>query len=328
MIEFSNVVKSYDGVAAVNDLNLAVRDLELCVLLGESGCGKSTTLNMVNRLIEPDSGAITINGKNVSAFQREDLRRGIGYVVQSVGLFPHMTVAQNISVVPQLLRWDKERILSRIKELIAMMGLEVDKFLDKYPGQLSGGEAQRIGVARALAADPNILLMDEPFGAVDPLNRANLQNEFLKFQRQLGKTVIFVTHDIGEAMKMGDRIAVMSKGVLRCYGTPKELLTNKENEFVRGFMGNDSFINILSKYGVDRFVDRFIEGAEAEAAEADLPIDDSLAGDLPAVDITATLKDALAAMIERSVGKVRVSDQGVSRGTVAVDAILAILKEG
>jgi osmoprotectant transport system ATP-binding protein len=328
VIEFSNVVKSYDGVAAVNDLNLAVRDLELCVLLGESGCGKSTTLNMVNRLIEPDSGAITINGKNVSAFQREDLRRGIGYVVQSVGLFPHMTVAQNISVVPQLLRWDKERILSRIKELIAMMGLEVDKFLDKYPGQLSGGEAQRIGVARALAADPNILLMDEPFGAVDPLNRANLQNEFLKFQRQLGKTVIFVTHDIGEAMKMGDRIAVMSKGVLRCYGTPKELLTNKENEFVRGFMGNDSFINILSKYGVDRFVDRFIEGAEAEAAEADLPIDDSLAGDLPAVDITATLKDALAAMIERSVGKVRVSDQGVSRGTVAVDAILAILKEG
>ena len=211
MIEFKNIVKTYDGVGAVDNLSLKIEEGELCVLLGVSGCGKSTSLNMINRLIEPDSGEILINGKNVKDFKEVELRRSIGYVVQSIGLFPNMTVAQNVSVVPNLMKWDKKKTMKRVRELVQMVGLDVDQYINKYPSQLSGGEAQRIGVARALAADPKILLMDEPFGAVDPLNRSNLQNEFLKLQKELHKTVVFVTHDIGEAMKMGDKIALMSK---------------------------------------------------------------------------------------------------------------------
>ena len=255
MIEFKNIVKTYDGVGAVDNLSLKIEEGELCVLLGVSGCGKSTSLNMINRLIEPDSGEIFINGKNVKDFQIEELRRSIGYVVQSIGLFPNMTVAQNISIVPNLKKWDKKKTQERVRELIQMVGLDVDQYINKYPSQLSGGEAQRIGVARALAADPSILLMDEPFGAVDPLNRTNLQNEFIKLQKELHKTVVFVTHDIGEAMKMGDKIALVSKGELQWYGTPKELLNNKDNAFVRDFMGNDSYsitLNVLVEYGYSK----------------------------------------------------------------------------
>ncbi len=310
MIEFKNVVKTYDGVMAVDNLNLVINEGEFCVLLGESGCGKSTTLNMVNRLIEHDSGTITINGKDIKSYKAENLRREIGYVVQSIGLFPHMTVEHNIAIVPNLLKWDKEKTHKRVRELIEMVGLDVDKYIDKYPSQLSGGEAQRIGVARALAADPKILLMDEPFGAIDPLNRTNLQNEFLSLQKRLGKTVIFVTHDIGEAMKMGDKIALMSKGVLQSYGEPKDLLNSKNNEFVRSFMGNDSYINYLNKYTVSEFFEP-----------------DSSVAELPVVDKDATLKDALAIMIEDSVSEVSVVKDGV-KGKLTIDSILNIMKRG
>lgn len=309
MIEFKNITKTYDGVGAVENLSLKVEEGEFCVLLGVSGCGKSTSLNMINRLIEPDSGEIFINGKNVKEFQVEELRRSIGYVVQSIGLFPNMTVAQNVSVVPNLLKWDKKKTEQRVRELIEMVGLDVDSYINKYPAQLSGGEAQRIGVARALAADPKILLMDEPFGAVDPLNRTNLQNEFLKLQKELHKTVVFVTHDIGEAMKMGDKIALMSKGVLQCFGTPKELLSNKDDAFVRDFMGNDSFINILNKYTVEQFMKSEVQDAEV------------------AINVSATLKDALATMIENSVNVLAVKDADKIIGTVDIDAIIQILKE-
>lgn len=309
MIEFKNITKTYDGVGAVENLSLKVEEGEFCVLLGVSGCGKSTSLNMINRLIEPDSGEIFINGKNVKEFQVEELRRSIGYVVQSIGLFPNMTVAQNVSVVPNLLKWDKKKTEQRVRELIEMVGLDVDSYINKYPTQLSGGEAQRIGVARALAADPKILLMDEPFGAVDPLNRTNLQNEFLKLQKELHKTVVFVTHDIGEAMKMGDKIALMSKGVLQCFGTPKELLSNKDNAFVRDFMGNDSFINILNKYTVEHFMKPEVQDVEV------------------AINVGATLKDALATMIENSVNVLAVKDADKNIGTVDIDAIIQILKE-
>lgn len=309
MIEFKNITKTYDGVGAVENLSLKVEEGEFCVLLGVSGCGKSTSLNMINRLIEPDSGEIFINGKNVKEFQVEELRRSIGYVVQSIGLFPNMTVAQNVSVVPNLLKWDKKKTEQRVRELIEMVGLDVDSYINKYPTQLSGGEAQRIGVARALAADPKILLMDEPFGAVDPLNRTNLQNEFLKLQKELHKTVVFVTHDIGEAMKMGDKIALMSKGVLQCFGTPKELLSNKDNAFVRDFMGNDSFINILNKYTVEHFMKSEVQDVEV------------------AINVGATLKDALATMIENSVNVLAVKDADKNIGTVDIDAIIQILKE-
>lgn len=310
MIEFKNIVKTYDGVGAVDNLSFKVEEGELCVLLGVSGCGKSTSLNMINRLIEPDSGEIFINGKNVKEFQIEELRRSIGYVVQSIGLFPNMTVSQNISIVPNLMKWDKKKTQKRVSDLIKMVGLDVEQYINKYPSQLSGGEAQRIGVARALAADPNILLMDEPFGAVDPLNRTNLQNEFLKLQKELRKTVVFVTHDIGEAMKMGDKIALMSKGVLQCYGTPKELLSNKDNTFVRDFMGNDSFINILNKYTVERFYEKNIRETEAD------------------IVLNATLKDALASMIENSITSLTVKDaEGTAVGVITIDAIIRILKE-
>ncbi len=310
MIEFKNIVKTYDGVCAVNHLNLKVEEGELCVLLGVSGCGKSTSLNMINRLIEPDSGEILINGKSVKDFKEEELRRSIGYVVQSIGLFPNMTVAQNVSIVPNLMKWDKKKTMERVRELVQMVGLDVEQYMNKYPSQLSGGEAQRIGVARALAAEPKILLMDEPFGAVDPLNRTNLQNEFLKLQRELHKTVVFVTHDIGEAMKMGDKIALMSKGVLQCFGTPKELLSNKDNAFVRDFMGNDSFINILSKYTVERFMKKEMSDSN-----------NTIASD-------ATLKDALAKMIEESVTALAVEDiNNKNIGTITIDEIIQILKE-
>ncbi len=310
MIEFKNVMKAYDGVMAVDNLNLVINEGEFCVLLGESGCGKSTTLNMVNRLIEHDSGLITINGKDIKSYKAENLRREIGYVVQSIGLFPHMTVEHNISIVPNLLKWDKNKTHARVRELIDMVGLDVDKYINKYPSQLSGGEAQRIGVARALAADPQILLMDEPFGAIDPLNRTNLQNEFLSLQKRLGKTVIFVTHDIGEAMKMGDKIALMSKGVLQSYGEPKDLLSNKNNEFVRNFMGNDSYINYLNKYTVGEFFE------PKEAKEG-----------IPSVACDATLKDALAIMIEDSVSEVSVIKDGV-KGALTIDSIINIMKRG
>lgn len=310
MIEFKNIVKTYDGVGAVDNLSLKIEEGELCVLLGVSGCGKSTSLNMINRLIEPDSGEILINGKNVKDFKEVELRRSIGYVVQSIGLFPNMTVAQNVSVVPNLMKWDKKKTMKRVRELVQMVGLDVDQYINKYPSQLSGGEAQRIGVARALAADPKILLMDEPFGAVDPLNRTNLQNEFLKLQKELHKTVVFVTHDIGEAMKMGDKIALMSKGVLQCFGTPKELLSNKDNAFVRDFMGNDSFINILNKYTVERFMKKEVTDSKNTIAP------------------NATLKDALAAMIENSVDTLCVKkDMNEMVGTITIDSIIQILKE-
>lgn len=313
MIEFKDVVKSYEAkVPAVKHLNLMIEDGECCVLLGASGCGKSTTLNMVNRLIEPDSGEIFINGKNIDSYQPEELRRSIGYVVQSIGLFPNMTVAKNIAVVPSLLKWERRRIRTRVEELLDMVGLNPERYGRKYPFQLSGGEAQRIGVARALAADPAILLMDEPFGAVDPLNRTKLQNEFLNLQKRLHKTVIFVTHDINEAMKMGDRIALMKGGTLQGYGTPYELLKDKDNEFVREFMGSDSFINILTQYRVDNYAQR-----------------GHVTSGLRAIPAGSSLKDALAAMIEWSCSLLAVAGpSGEASAILSVEAIIEILKEG
>ena len=311
MIVFKDVVKSYNGVIAVNKLNLTVEQGELCILLGLSGCGKSTSLNMVNKLIEADSGSIYINGKNINEFKDEDLRRSIGYAVQSTALFPHMTVSQNISIVPKLLKWKKEKIQSRVEELLELVGLDVKSYMGKYPNQLSGGEAQRVGVARALAADPEILLMDEPFGALDPINRANIQNEFLRLQEKLHKTIIFVTHDMGEAMKMGDKIALMGKGKLLSYGTPKQLLMEDDNSFVKDFMGADSYINMLERYLVKEYV---------------LP--DNSNKVLPKISEKSSLKEGFSTMINHSVDKLQVVDQsGKVLGVLRVDAILNILNE-
>lgn len=310
MIEIKNVTKIYDGIRAVNQLDLTVRDGEIFVLLGSSGCGKSTTLNMINRLIEPTEGNIYIDGKDIKDFKPEILRRSIGYVVQGTGLFPNMTVGQNIGIVPKMLKWNSQEIKRRVKELLEMIGLDPDKYVKKYPHQLSGGEAQRIGVARALAANPGILLMDEPFGAVDPINRANLQNEFMKLQKKLHTTVVLVTHDIGEAMKMGDRIALMDQGKLQGVGTPRELLCNKDNQFICEFMGNDSFINILNCYTVKEYV-------QPVNVQAGISIYE-----------TCNLKEAIAKMIENAVNVLDVTnDQGIVCGQIEINRLVHVLKE-
>jgi osmoprotectant transport system ATP-binding protein len=250
MILLESVTKRYEETVAVDELSLEVPDGEVCVLIGPSGCGKTTTLRMINRLIEPTSGRILVDGKDTSTLSAVELRRGLGYAIQSVGLFPHLDVAANIGVVPRLLGWDKERIEERARELLGLVGLAPGDYLHKYPAQLSGGEAQRIGVARALAADPPVLLMDEPFGAVDPLNRVRLQAEFARIQRELHKTVVLVTHDIDEAIRLADRIAIMRDGRLMQYDTPEEVLENPANKFVHDFVGADRALKRLVRMPV------------------------------------------------------------------------------
>jgi osmoprotectant transport system ATP-binding protein len=251
-VEFRHVTKRYDAGAkntpgAVNDLSLSVPAGRICVLVGPSGCGKTTSLKMVNRLIEPTSGQILIDGEDAAKRDVIELRRSIGYVIQQTGLFPHQTMAENVVTVPRLLGWPKARQLERAEELLALIGLEPAKYRDRYPSQLSGGERQRVGVARALAADPPIMLMDEPFGAVDPIVRERLQNEFLRLQEELAKTILFVTHDIDEAIKMGDLVAVMQQGgVLAQYAAPADILASPASEFVARFVGADRGLKRLS----------------------------------------------------------------------------------
>ena len=254
MIHLQHLVKDYGRTRAVDDLSLEVTAGEVCVLIGPSGCGKTTTLRMINRLIEPSSGHILIDDQDISQIKPERLRLSIGYAIQSVGLFPHMTVATNIAVVPKLLNWEKEATSQRVEELLRLVGLDPGEFGHKYPGQLSGGQAQRVGVARALAADPPILLMDEPFGAVDPLTRERLQYQFARIQQELKKTVILVTHDLNEAIRLADRIAIMSAGKLVQYDTPETILSRPANKFVHDFVGTDRALKRLSRIGVEGFV--------------------------------------------------------------------------
>ncbi len=250
VVAFEHVTKRYGGPGAppaVDDLSLTVPAGEICVLVGPSGCGKTTSMKMVNRLIEPTSGRITIGGEDVASLPAVELRRRIGYVIQQVGLFPHLTVGENVSVVPRLLRWPATRIRERSDELLDLIGLEPGQYRDRYPTELSGGERQRVGVARALAADPPVMLMDEPFGAVDPIRRDRLQNEFLRLQEQVRKTVVFVTHDVDEAIKMADRIAILQRGgILAQYDTPAAILANPASEFVERFVGADRGLKRLS----------------------------------------------------------------------------------
>ena len=244
VVAFEHVTKRYggpDASPAVTDLTLTIPAGEVCVLVGPSGCGKTTTMKMVNRLIEPTGGRITIDGQDIMSLPAVELRRRIGYVIQQIGLFPHLTIGDNVAVVPKLLRWKPSRARDRVDELLNLVGLEPAAYRDRYPNELSGGERQRVGVARALAADPPVMLMDEPFGAVDPIRRDRLQNEFLRLQQQVRKTIIFVTHDVDEAIKMGDRIAILQRGgILAQYDTPAAILANPASEFVERFVGRRS----------------------------------------------------------------------------------------
>ena len=285
-VEFRDVTKRYADQLAVDSLSFTVPAGKVCILVGPSGSGKTTSLKMVNRLIEPTSGAILIDGHDVTKEEPTQLRRRIGYVIQQVGLFPHQTIAENVATVPVLIGWTKQRIAARVTELLALVGLEPGRYASRYPAQLSGGERQRAGVARALAAEPPVMLMDEPFGAVDPIVRERLQSELLRIQRELGTTVLFVTHDIDEAIRLGDRVAVMRGGKLVQYAPPGELLAHPADDFVAQFVGSDR--------GLKRLALLTVGGAEIDPSVDRASLDPKA----PVVRSSSTLRDALARMLE------------------------------
>jgi osmoprotectant transport system ATP-binding protein len=309
-IEFCAVTKRYPGrsAAAVRELSLSVPAGEICVLIGPSGSGKTTAMKMVNRLISITEGDITIGGTSVRSLDVTELRRGIGYVFQQIGLFPHMSVADNIGTVPRLLGWPKQRIRDRVGDLLELVGLEQGD-AKRYPGQFSGGQRQRIGVARAMAAGQPIMLMDEPFGAVDPITRDRLQNDFLRLHAEVRKTVIFVTHDIDEAIKMGHRMAILKDGELVQYGSPDEVLANPVNDFVADFVGADR--------GLKRLLLRKL--ADIELAG---PAPDGEPAGVPTVDEQTCLRDALSLMVTHHVSSLVVTGaRGEPRGTVSMQTL-------
>src|ERR687897_384912 len=308
MIEFRQVGKTYPGSdnPVVTDLSFEVPEGEICVLVGPSGCGKTTTMRMVNRLIEITEGEILINGEPNTAMSGTQLRRKIGYAIQQIGLFPHRTIADNIGTVPHLLGWNKGRIRDRVDELLELVGLSPGEYRDRYPAELSGGQQQRVGVARALAADPPIMLMDEPFGAVDPITRERLQDEFLRIQQDIKKTIVFVTHDIDEAIKMGNKIAILKQGgVLAQYDTPETILAYPNSEFVASFVGTD---RILKRLSLVRVGDIRLEPANGEAE------------DLPRIDGNLNVRDALSEIIGSGNTKGVVERDG-EKGLLTIDAI-------
>lgn len=348
---------------AVHELELEVPAGEICVLVGPSGCGKTTAMRMANRTVEITSGDIEIGGRSVLDRNPSDLRREIGYVIQQIGLFPHRTVSQNIATVPRLLDWDEDRIEARVAELLALIGLDPD-YGDRYPAQLSGGQQQRIGVARALAVDPPLMLMDEPFGAIDPINRTRLQDEFLRLQEQIGKTVLFVTHDVDEAIKMGDRIAVLREGGrLAQYSPPAELLARPADDFVRDFVGTDRALKRLALIPVSEV--ELAEPVTVRAGESPIEVMPRIAavpsphpllidgggrplgwldpGRLetgpvpesaprppePMIGVGSTLRDALSALLQAGVGQAPVIDgDGRLVGIISVGAISDFLSAG
>ncbi|MEV1318638.1 ATP-binding cassette domain-containing protein [Micromonospora arborensis] len=309
-ISLQSIQKRYpDGTEAVRDLSLDVRAGELVVLIGPSGCGKSTVLRMINRLIEPTGGRITLGDEDVTDVDPVRLRRRIGYVIQNVGLFPHQTVRANVATVPGLLRWPKSQTRARVDELLDLVGLDPAQFGGRYPHELSGGQRQRVGVARALAADPVVLLMDEPFSAVDPIVRARLQEEFLRLQAAVRKTIVLVTHDLDEAVRLGDRIAVLSEGGhLEQYDTPAALLGAPATPFVREFVGADRGIRRLAVTPLDR-----------ESLE---PVPGDTAADLPTVALDGSAYDALAVLLTSGRDQLVVTDAGRPVGALSRQRLL------
>jgi osmoprotectant transport system ATP-binding protein len=307
-IVFDRVTKRYPGRAepAVSELSLTVPSGEICCLVGPSGGGKTTAMKLVNRLIDITEGDITIGGRSVRSLDVTELRRGIGYVIQQVGLFPHMSVADNVATVPRLLGWPKARIKDRVDELLDLVDLPAADYRDRFPAQLSGGERQRVGLARALGADPPVMLMDEPFGALDPITRARLQHELLRIQDRLRKTVIFVTHDIDEAILLGDRIAILRPGgVLAQYDTPDRLLAAPVDDFVARFVGADRGLKLLALRRLDELPLAGLDGVSGPRALG-----------------STTLRDALSLMITEHARAVIVTDDdGRPRGAVTLDAL-------
>src|SRR5436190_4649469 len=265
MIDIEHLSKRFGAAAApaVDDLSLSIGEGEICVLIGPAGCGKTTTMRMINRMVEPDRGIIRIAGRDVTHGDAVELRRSVGYVIQQVGLFPHMTIAENVATVPQLLGWDTARTARRVDALLERVHMDPARFRDRYPRELSGGQKQRVGVARALAADPPVMLMDEPFGAIDPITRAKLQDEFLRILRELGKTIVFVTHDIDEAIRMGSRIAILRAGKVVQYDTPERILARPADAFVEQFVGGDRSLKRLALLTVGACTQDGVAAADA-----------------------------------------------------------------
>ena len=314
-IELDHVTKRYGNSPrpAIDDLSLTIPAGEICVLIGPSGGGKTTAMKMINRLISITEGDITIDGTSVRSLEVTELRRGIGYVIQQIGLFPHMTVENNIGTVPRLLGWDKARIRARAAELLELVGLDPDEHAKRYPSQLSGGQRQRVGLARAMAADPPLMLMDEPFGAIDPITRERLQNDFLRLHREIRKTVVFVTHDIDEAIKMGDQICILREGgVLAQYDTPEAILARPADDFVARFVGADR--------GLKRLALRRLDEVSL------LPLPDIDSASIPACAFTTTLRDALSIMLtEGSTGVVVLGEDGAATGYVSFELVSRLL---
>lgn len=277
MIQIKNVTRRFGDAIAVDNINLTIETGEVCVLVGSSGCGKSTTLRMINRLLPRTDGEILVDGKDINTMNAQQLRLNMGYVIQGTGLFPHWTVARNIALVPQLLKWPKERIDARVEELMRLLDLDQATQASKYPQQLSGGQAQRVGVARALAADPNILLMDEPFGALDAITRENLQQEMLRIQQQVRKTTVFVTHDIDEALKLATRIAVMDRGRILQHDTPENILRRPASAFVENLVGKqDRGLKLMSLRPVRELMTPHARPRASEHGASTLKEDDNL----------------------------------------------------
>jgi osmoprotectant transport system ATP-binding protein len=317
-IVFDHVTKRYPGQdrPAVDDLTLTIPAGDICVLIGPSGGGKTTAMKLVNRLIPLTDGDITIDGTSILALDPVELRRGIGYVIQQIGLFPHMTIEANVATVPKLVGWDRERTRARARELLDLVGLDPGEYAKRYPAQLSGGQRQRVGLARAMAADPPLMLMDEPFGAIDPITRERLQNDFLRLHREVRKTVIFVTHDIDEAIRMGDRIAILRQGGrLAQYDTPEAILADPADEFVADFVGADRG---LKRLGLRRLAD--VDLLSEPAGRAD---------HRPQAPPETTLRDALSLMLtEGSNALVVREEDGHVRGYLTLEAVSRLLGEG
>ena len=311
-ISLKNLTKRYPGTekAAVDGVNMEIPAGEIVVFVGPSGCGKTTTMRMINRMIPPSDGVIEIDGEDVASLNDTTLRRRIGYVIQQIGLIPHLTIASNVALVPKLLKWDKKRIATRVDEMLEVVGLDPEMYRTRYPRQLSGGQQQRVGVARALAADPPIMLMDEPFGAVDPITRGRLQTEFRNLQTTLNKTIVFVTHDFDEALKLGDRIAVLREGSqIAQYDTPENILANPADDFVAGFIGEGAALKRLhfepvSSLELERATDGGAPGGTTVAPSDSLHL-------------------ALDLMVGKGLSSIPVSEGGQVRGAVSVSSILA-----
>ena len=324
-IAFDAISKQFAdaSAAAVVDVTLGIPSGAFVVLLGPSGCGKTTLLRMVNRLIEPTSGAIMLEGEDIRSLEPVQLRRRIGYVIQQVGLFPHMTVAQNIAVVPELLGWSRERIEARVHELLELVALPAGEYCARYPAQLSGGQQQRVGVARALAGDPGVVLMDEPFGAIDAITRATLQDELLRLQRKLRKTIVFVTHDVEEALRLADKIVVMREGRIVQYDTPLAILTHPADAFVSTLVGAEDMVRQLGLIRVEAAMTPLAMTPLAMTAAGGAP--ESLEA-APVISADTDLRQALSLLLRTGAPRLLVEADGAPVGWLTLDRIRAATK--